>query len=582
MIFPGSEKKGVYRVSERSVKAMPKKSGTFWKKVPCSLTGLALGLQSAVTAFLLFLSVFCTVFFQRSAPEVGNVTEKAEFCSGIPSAAFCLGTVALLVILALLAVGTSRLPKRWVLFALLIYVFTVQIIWLVALGFTAYSYPDSQSLIDAANILLTGNLEQFSPGYCPPGSSEMVCVNRNLPSAYTYFTYYPFQSGPMLWYLLVFALFGAKNVFAFQVVSAVAITALVAILWRFGASLGLNDVGQSALVVLIASCVPLLMFSAFVYPNAVGFFITVAGAAVVSEAFRMKKVWTSALVIVVGFMICGIGIVFKSTYQIILLATILAVLFAVLRNRRFWQMLVAFVSAAAAFVLSKMPVNLVQHWTGQDFGKGMPMISWIAIGLGKPENAPAGWWSRFALEAFEATNNDYEQQSQISMDFVKGRLGEFINNPSDGLRFFLEKISSEWAEPTFMTSIYSELGTSSNHFSGLASFLLVGQGSGMLLKYENVSQTVVYLTALIGLVMLTCAISRDWGEGGNANRVFVEVLLCASFLGGFLCYLLWEAKGIYTLPFYLLLLPMSAFGIQKCVLGVKKIQGLVSWKRARL
>ena len=210
------------------------------------------------------------------------------------------------------------------------------------------------------------------------------------------------------------------------------------------------------------------------------------------------------------------------------------------------------------------------------------MIYWIYIGLGQPENAPAGWWSRFALEAFEATNNDYEQQSQISMDFVKGRLGEFINNPSDGLRFFLEKISSEWAEPTSMTSIYSELGTSSNHFSGLASFLLVGQGSGMLLKYENVSQTVVYLTALIGLVMLTCAISRDWGERGNANRVFVEVLLCASFLGGFLCYLLWEAKGIYTLPFYLLLLPMSAFGIQKCVLGVKKIQGLVSWKRARL
>ncbi len=70
---------------------MPKKSGTFWKKVPCSLTGLALGSQSAVTAFLLFLSVFCTVFFQRSAPEVGNVTEKAEFCSGISSAAFCLG-----------------------------------------------------------------------------------------------------------------------------------------------------------------------------------------------------------------------------------------------------------------------------------------------------------------------------------------------------------------------------------------------------------------------------------------------------------------------------------------------------------
>ena len=36
----------------------------------------------------------------------------------------------------------------------------------------------------------------------------------------------------MLWYLLVFALFGAKNVFAFQIVSALAVTALVAVLWR--------------------------------------------------------------------------------------------------------------------------------------------------------------------------------------------------------------------------------------------------------------------------------------------------------------------------------------------------------------
>ena len=124
-----------------------------------------------------------------------------------------------------------------------------------------------------------------------------------------------------------------------------------------------------------------------------------------------------------------------------------------------------------------------------------------------------------------------------------------------------------------MTSIYSELGTSSNHFSGLASFLLVGQGSDMLLKYENVSQTVIYLTALIGLVALTRTVFRGWNEEGNADKVFVEVLLCASFLGGFLCYLLWEAKSIYTLPFYLLLLPMSAYGVQTSILGVQKLYG---------
>ena len=84
-----------------------------------------------------------------------------------------------------------------------------------------------------------------------------------------------------------------------------------------------------------------------------------------------------------------------------------------------------------------------------------------------------------------------------------------------------------------MTSLYSELGDSSNHFSGLASFLLVGRGSNILLRYENVAQTVMYLLAFIGLIALTRAVFRNRNEEGNADKVFVQVLLCASFLGGF-------------------------------------------------
>ena len=122
-----------------------------------------------------------------------------------------------------------------------------------------------------------------------------------------------------------------------------------------------------------------------------------------------------------------------------------------------------------------------------------------------------------------------------------------------------------------MTSLYSELGDSSNHFSGLASFLLVGRGSNILLRYENVAQTVMYLLAFIGLIALTRAVFRNRNEEGNADKVFVQVLLCASFLGGFLCYVLWEAKGIYTLPFYLLLIPMAAYGIQTAVAWGKSV-----------
>lgn len=538
----------------------------FFKRVlPKWLVALALGLQIAVVAMLLVLSIFFTVTFKRVGSQLGRITEQVDYHFGIPSAVFIVGTIMLFVAIALLSIGISKLPRRWVFATLLAYAMIIQTVWIVSLSLVTYTYPDSQNLMDAANALLRGDIGQFSADYCPAGSVQKECIGRGIPSAYAYFSFYPFQSGPMLWYLLVFALFGSGNILAFQIVSAVAVTAMVAVLWRLGGLLGLDEKGHGAFTVLIASCVPLLMFAAFVYPNAVGFFITICGVWIIAEGFRLQKVWSSALAIAGGFLVCGIGIIFKSTYQIVVLAALLAAVFAVWHNRRIWQLLVSLLSAVITFVISKLPVALVQSWTGQNFGRGMPMLSWIALGLSQSGNMPPGWWNRFALDAFERTGNDYSLQSQISKEFIQGRLSEFSHDPGEGLRFFTGKLASEWAEPSFMTSLYSELGQSSKHFAGLSSFLLIGDGADILLRYENVAQTVIYVLACVGLIALLRSVIKEKAVGNDAAQVFTRVLLCASFLGGFLCYLLWEAKSIYTLPFFLLLIPIASYGTQKTI-----------------
>ena len=123
-----------------------------------------------------------------------------------------------------------------------------------------------------------------------------------------------------------------------------------------------------------------------------------------------------------------------------------------------------------------------------------------------------------------------------------------------------------------MTSLYSELGESANHFSGLGSFLLLGKGADVLLRFENVAQTVVYFLAIIGVIGLVHSLMKERSLGADSSQVFTRVLLCASFIGGFLCYLFWEAKSIYTLPFFLLLIPMAACGVQQMIdfVGNKK------------
>lgn len=545
------------------------------------LLTIATGFEAAVVALLLVLSLIFTCVFKRRNEGVGSasVTELVNPHLGAPSFAFICGCVMLVAMLMLIVHGAARVKQRNTLLFLLAFVTIAQILWIAAVGLTTYDYPDSRSLIDGADALLTGDTARYSPDFCLPGTQSEVCLSRphDVPSPHAYFSYYPFQTGPMLWYVFAGSIFGSHNIIAFQILNAFAITGLVAALWRLGTLIGLDDVGHAALASLLATCVPLLMFATFVYPNAVGFSITVAGVALIAQAFRTQHAWQCALALVGGFLVCGIGVILKSTFIILMLAAIIGIALVVVANRKWWQGAVALVSFGGAYMLTKLPVRIIEHITHQDFGKGMPMLSWITLGLNEREPTMPGWWTGIPLHTFHQTHGDYEQQSQVAKDFVVERMQHFAHNPGEAMDFFSEKLASEWAEPTFMTSVYSQLGSSAHGFTGLPEWLLSGIGAARLTTYENVAQTVLYALALTGAVAMLISVVRSAARPMEDATVFVRTFLCAAFLGGFLCYLFWEAKGIYTLPFYLLLFPLAAYGMQTIMratrTGVARIRG---------
>lgn len=113
-----------------------------------------------------------------------------------------------------------------------------------------------------------------------------------------------------------------------------------------------------------------------------------------------------------------------------------------------------------------------------------------------------------------------------------------------------------------MTSLYSQYGSSAHGFTGLPQWILSGTGAARLTSYENIAQTVLYAFALAGVIAMLISGVRSAARPMEVATIFARTFLCAAFLGGFLCYLFWEAKGIYTLPFYLLLFPLAAYGVQ--------------------
>lgn len=532
------------------------------------LLTIAMGLQAAVVALLLVLSLIFTCVFRRGDGVGPNhITERIDYHFRAPSFAFVGGCILLFVVLMCITYGVAQLKQRHTLLFLLVFVTITQILWIAALELTSYGYPDSQSLIDGADALINGDLARYSPTFCQTRAQSELCMTRPhaVPSPHAYFSYYPFQTGPMLWYVFAGSIFGSHNIVAFQILNAFAVTGLVAALWRLGTLIGLDDAGHAALATLLATCVPLLMFAAFVYPNAVGFSITVAGVALIAQAFRAQHVWQCVLALVGGFLVCGIGVIFKSTFIILMLAAIIGIVLVVIANRKWWQGAVAIVSFGAAYTLTKLPLRIIEHITHQDFGKGMPMLSWITLGLNEREGTTPGWWTGIPLHTFHETHGDYARQSQVAKNFVMERMQYFAHNPGDAAHFFSEKLASEWAEPTFMTSFYSQQGSSAHGFTGLPRWLLSGTGALRLTSYENIAQTMIYTLALTGVIATLVSVVRSKTHPMGDATIFTRAFLCAAFLGGFLCYLFWEAKGIYTLPFYLLLFPLAAYGVQTII-----------------
>lgn len=589
-------------IKHRSGMPRNKKQGRFLSDLlPRIFTGMALVLQLIILGFLVLLSASYTVVLVRQIPpqpityDEGNKTElygpafasEQQFIFHYwPSVTFVLGLIIALIAIALIVLGLRKFHSRTIFKALLTYTGILGAVWVVALNMHSYAYSDANSLIAIANAYNSTDHAAFSLTACDWPVRQPYC--RVSPSLHNYLQYYPFQAGPAMWFALVFHWFGNGNVMAVQLINVMFVVITVACLWYLTEHLCQMQTARNAIAVLCATCVPLLMISAFVYTNVVGFAIVLVGVCVLVRCVRIENWWQATLGMAVGFIICGIGIMFKTTYIIVMIGVVIATVFSVWQTRRYWQLPLAAAMTVIAMKISNIPVAILERFAGYSFGKGMPTSSWIAIGLTDkwqmsnyygvhpPRTATigsygAGWWTGLALKVFRDSDGNYAAQSAAIRDVLDERLQYFSSHPSYTVDFFMRKLASEWAEPTFGSRYYSELGTSSSHFTGnIASLLGYGEHS-TLFRFENTWQTVIYVLAFIGVFAFLSLIIRQGFQTIDRSVLFSGVTLCASFIGGFICYVLWEAKSVYAFPFFLLLLPMAAYGTAVIARGLSQL-----------
>lgn len=541
-----------------------------------ALARVGLALSACMLGVVLLVVCFSTVWLMVGADD-GNLTQSMSLRTWLGASTrvdLALGVAGVLVVVALCRLAWNRgqvLDGHVATRALVAGTFVFQLVVILALQAHDTYWGDSWMVSDFVDKAMSGGVESLFRG-----PYHTLFYDARL-----YFSCYPFQA-TFFWLLYGLRLvFGEFSFMAFQVLSALSTSLGVWALLSLTESLAPSVGARRVAWVLVALCLPMYWLSAFLYGNALGCGLALAFLAMQARAMgcggRAAAAWCAGSLVPLMAALCV-----KATFVLFAIGAVLAWLVLALMRRRAWGLVGCVAVVACAHALSGLPFAALRAASGgYEFGEPLTTLNHIELGLrmgagefyvsvdgGVYEYAPGGW-SNHANAVWQASGENADVQNAIAVHELASDVLDFATRPAYAARFFAVKLATEWADPTYQSLYYlSMCGNASGARANPADeSTLLGAACARLTNLLDGYQTVTFASAF-GLVAVAC---RRWGRRGEpaaeddvstgeGSRATL-LLLAAVFFTGFGCYLLWEAKAVYVLPFAIAIVPLASAGL---------------------
>lgn len=502
------------------------------------VTGLERFCTSFVMLLLAVILLFLIVVSVTVTCTVYGGAEIVEYGADQPILHLLMMT-AILIIWAIRmkkgsTIGTGqplhRQKRRFIIFA------GILLIWMLIMQIWAGS--DSRMSMESARCLLEGDFKPWDAvGY--------VYRVPHDPLGYAYT--YPSQNGLILYMALISLVFRDIAPYMIQVFN---IGFLVLGLVSLGRLLDeqFREEKKGAAALLMMCYLPFSFYYLFVYGTIPGFGLSGFALYRVYRYIRGGKAadfWIAALSV-------SAAVLLKSNYLIVLVAIFIYLLSESVFKKQI-RLAAAAVLLVGIYIGAGRGMNAgLELVTSRPSSGGIPMTAWVEMGLLEGKRGP-GWFNNYNVNVFAENDSDTERTKEaISLD-LKETIRDMAEDPEKTADFFLRKTQSIWAEPTFQSLWIQEIGGSTWLIPQVTNSLVKEGGilNTIYLVVMNYVQTLVYAGAFLFLLMYR-------------KRLRWEQLIPAViFIGGFLFHLAWEAKGQYTVFYFLLLIPYAYYGIRE-------------------
>lgn len=332
----------------------------------------------------------------------------------------------------------------------------------------------------------------------------------------------------------------------FQYMNVVFILAIILLSYLLVNELFENETVNFFTIVAVTAFLPMYVYVSFVY----GDIPAVAGClaiALLIVNWLKKPLWGHT---VTPILLSCIFILARENIIIFLIAVAITITVEAIRRKKSYFMIVAVLIVVLPLLSSKLVLKYYEYRGGIQINNPIPSISWIAMGLqGEVEDGTgvgyyngyneATWWYQGATKA--------AAKEYVSKD-LKERIEFFKDNPKYAYDFFTFKIQEQWLEPSF-DSFYMTVTNSENALK-MAREFYSSDGPERVTDFMNRFMSVAYSFAFIYMLY-----ALKHGEHPY------EMLMAVAFVGGFLFSIIWEAKGRYTMPYFIFMLVYTANGL---------------------
>lgn len=375
---------------------------------------------------------------------------------------------------------------------------------------------------------------------------------------------HPHQFGIEIFIYCLSFLVGNYNYLAFQVLNIAALLMIYLVFEFFAEYYGASNITKLAVICFFVVFIPGLMYTTFVYGTLIGLCFSLYAT---KNILLFQK--TLKYIYVLWTVICSVfAVSLKSNYMIFLIANVFLCILILLKNRKFRFGVLAILLLLVLFFNKKLLYSITQGITGVEPGPGSSNLSYVAMGLQENEGLFDGWWNFYNTRSYMDADYDSVKQTELVKEYISGRIKEFQGNPRMALKFFSGKNASQWNNPDFEGFWVNSVMPERWGYTELKEKIYADKILCALFEVLNYYQFIILMGVLMYVLL--------------SDKKEIFLLFAMVFIGGFLFHTFWEAKAQYTLPYFMLLLPLSCIGYRNLITEMIVKNSKLQTKRLQL